>query len=455
MLVRSFALFIALIVAAEVVYALQITLSVNQKPYTIEFNQNQFTVINLAENFCRELAGEFKIRTMEELVLSCISPMAVEIRREVGRIIDSTSIVQGELSPESNAWLQAANAQANAATATQAAVPAARTSAASLPTDFRVQITGNEQPFTLVIDLNRFTLTSAAEQFCRQRSQELGVTSYELLVNQCIPQVSQLVRAELSKQYNPDTIPLGELSEDSRVGLAKAVAQRREAEVAATTAAAAAAAPEARSLQIRMVANNKPYTIVADLSTFTLLTTAETFCRQKAAELGITTLESLVLRCIPTIANYIKDELSTQFNSASIPEGDLSAESNQWFEQYRAQQRALAIAQEQAAAQAQAQAQAAQKTVFEIAVPIDNVPYTVRFDTRVSTPMAVAEALCSSQALGITSLEVLVRSCLPPVSNYIKQAVDAAIAPNTIAVGDYSATLRNAVAEYAKRQQQN
>ena len=250
MLVRSFALFIALIVAAEVVYALQITLSVNQKPYTIEFNQNQFTVINLAENFCRELAGEFKIRTMEELVLSCISPMAVQIRREVGRVIDSTSIVQGELSPESNAWLQAANAQATAATA-QAAAPAARTSAATLPTDFRVQITGqNDQTFTLEIDLNRFTLTSAAEQFCRNRSQELGVTSYELLVNQCIPQVSQLVRSELSKQYNPDTIPVGELSEDSRVGLAKVVAQRREAEVAANAAAAAVAAPETRSLQV-------------------------------------------------------------------------------------------------------------------------------------------------------------------------------------------------------------
>ena len=69
--------------------------------------------------------------------------------------------------------------------------------------------------------------------------------------------------------------------------------------------------------------------------------------------------------------------------------------------------------------------------------------------------MAVAEALCSSQALGITSLEVLVRSCLPPVSNYIKQAVDKAIAPNTIAIGDYSDTLRNAVAAFVKGQQQN
>jgi hypothetical protein len=49
------------------------------------------------------------------------------------------------------------------------------------------------------------------------------------LTQRCV-QVSQIIRAELSKTYNPDTIPVGELSEEARRGvtIARAAAQPQQ-----------------------------------------------------------------------------------------------------------------------------------------------------------------------------------------------------------------------------------
>jgi hypothetical protein len=51
--------------------------------------------------------------------------------------------------------------------------------------------------------------------------------------NLYVLKVSQLIRAELAKTYNPDSIPIGELSEDTKKGLAEAKASRQQAAVQA------------------------------------------------------------------------------------------------------------------------------------------------------------------------------------------------------------------------------
>ena len=75
-----------------------------------------------------------------------------------------------------------------------------------------------------------------------------------------------------------------------------------------------------------------------------------------ATEFGITTIEQLVLRCIPPVANTIRTNLVTKYDPSSIPEGDLSPESKRWFETYLEQQR-----QQQAA-------EAASQNTFEVPV---------------------------------------------------------------------------------------
>jgi predicted GTPase len=201
-------------------------------------------------------------------------------------------------------------------------------------------------------------------------------------------------------------------------------------------------------VKIQLVANNNPYSIVADFHSFTLLTTAESFCRQKAAELGVTTAEQLVLRCIPSIAEYIKGQVSAQFKGV-VPEGNLSPEVSTWYNRYLQEQQVAAQRQAQAATQQRQQQQQQQQqttqTVFEIAVPIDNQSYTATFDITQHTPMAVAEALCSAEELNIQSLEVLVGNCLPQVAEYIRQTVNRSIAPRTIEIGSISTELRDVI----------
>ena len=48
----------------------------------------------------------------------------------------------------------------------------------------------------------------------------------------------------------------------------------------------------------------------------------------------------------------------------------------------------------------------------QIAVPTDRGNFSVQFDRRVSSPMGVAEALCDSPQLGLTSLAVSTRVCV-------------------------------------------
>lgn len=220
---RAFGLFLCLIVAVTLVNALRVSFSVNSNPYSIDFDENNFTVVSMAEKFCRDLADDLNLRTMNDLVYGCISPVAGTLRQEISKQLDTSRIPQGQLSESIRQWVAAATPADTAARA-QPAPP-------QLPTNFRVAVNaGGSRDFVIEIDLNRFTLTSAAEEFCRHRRQELGITSYELLVDACVPQVSNIIRAELSKTYNPDTIPVGELSEDAKAGIAQARAAGKQAQ---------------------------------------------------------------------------------------------------------------------------------------------------------------------------------------------------------------------------------
>jgi hypothetical protein len=198
-------------------------------------------------------------------------------------------------------------------------------------------------------------------------------------------------------------------------------------------------------VQFSVTANSNPYTITTDLNSFTLATTAETFCRQKAAELGITTAEDLILGCIPNMKNHLRSQLS-QVDPADIPEGELSSEINNWLNKYREQQ-AAAVAQRDAAARSATPQASQHQTAFQIVIRIDDKDYTAQFDIRQSSPMLVAEELCTREAaaLGIKTLDALVNLCLPRVSEHIRNEVNNIIAPNTIAVGEYSPQMKDII----------
>jgi hypothetical protein len=190
---RAFGLFLCLVVmTATVIQAtMQVSLNVGQRPYSVTFDENNFTILSLAEKFCRDLAGEFDLRTMEALLLNCMSPVARELRAQISTKMDPTKIAQGSLTPDAERWLAAANAAAVSAERARAAKQAAEApvNPAQLPTDFRVAVNAGGQQLVILIDLNRFSLTSAAENFCRQRAELLGITTYQMLVDECIPQV--------------------------------------------------------------------------------------------------------------------------------------------------------------------------------------------------------------------------------------------------------------------------
>ncbi len=63
--------------------------------------------------------------------------------------------------------------------------------------------------------------------------------------------------------------------------------------------------------------------------------------------------------------------------------------------------------------------------------------------------MSVAEALCDSRELGLTSIAVVVRTCIPQVADFVKRSVDARIAPATIPLGQSSASVQRALAKLA------
>jgi hypothetical protein len=175
---------------------MRVDLAVDNKPYAITFDENNFTILNLAEKFCRDLAGELSLRSMENLVFGCISPIGKELRRQISMSMDSTKILQGNMSAESTEWLArsiaAAKRQNEAAVAAPAPARTTPVTPAQFPTDFKVKVNAGDKAFVIVIDLNSFTLTEAAEQFCREHRAHIGVTSYDTLANDCIPQVSFL-----------------------------------------------------------------------------------------------------------------------------------------------------------------------------------------------------------------------------------------------------------------------
>ena len=65
--------------------------------------------------------------------------------------------------------------------------------------------------------------------------------------------------------------------------------------------------------------------------------------------------------------------------------------------------------------------------------------------------MNVAEMICSAPALKL-SLNFIVSQCLPEVSKIVKATVDRAIAPRSIAIGDYSPSMKDALTRMAKAQ---
>lgn len=103
-----------------------------------------------------------------------------------------------------------------------------------------------------------------------------------------------------------------------------------------------------------------------------MLSTAESFCRQKAADLGITTGQALVTRCIPVVADYIKQDLAKTYDINSIPEGALSGQSREWLV-------AAQAAQDRAAAEAKVrvEAEAAAKNIFEVRISVCLSPATI------------------------------------------------------------------------------
>lgn len=67
------------------------------------------------------------------------------------------------------------------------------------------------------------------------------------------------------------------------------------------------------------------------------MSTAESFCLQKAEELKIKTNEQLLFSCVPKVASIIKAELIKTYDPNAIPDGELSAASRRWLAQMQTQ----------------------------------------------------------------------------------------------------------------------
>lgn len=77
-------------------------------------------------------------------------------------------------------------------------------------------------------------------------------------------------------------------------------------------------------LRVNIEAGGKQHQIDFDLSNFAVLPLAETFCRQKAAEFGITTIDDLLVTCVAPVSKIITQEASKSVNPAGIVQGELS-----------------------------------------------------------------------------------------------------------------------------------
>ena len=97
---------------------------------------------------------------------------------------------------------------------------------------------------------------------------------------------------------------------------------------------------EQRAITLRV--NEQPYTIRFESTTATVLGLAETFCRDRASDLGITTLETLLVMCVSPISTAVQQQMSQILDSSLIRRGELSEESRNFIAQTRATEAAVA-----------------------------------------------------------------------------------------------------------------
>lgn len=118
---------------------IDIVISVNENPYTLTFDSNKFTLLGLAESFCRGKASELGITTLDALLLNCIPPVSNALRVQISRKLDPSLIRQGELSAESRQYVEQSSAtEAVASRGSEVVSAAQQTPSATLPTNFEV-----------------------------------------------------------------------------------------------------------------------------------------------------------------------------------------------------------------------------------------------------------------------------------------------------------------------------
>lgn len=89
----------------------------------------------------------------------------------------------------------------------------------------------NEKPYSLVLDLDRFTVLTSAEDFCLKRAGDLGITTVDALVTRCLVAVADVIRSDLAKTYDVNSIPQGTVDQLSPI--VRAYIQQSQAQAAA------------------------------------------------------------------------------------------------------------------------------------------------------------------------------------------------------------------------------
>lgn len=116
-------LFLLLIsVIAVLGRVVEIAVTANQKPYTLRVDTDKSTLLGLANQFCQERATEFGLKTVEDLVFSCISTVAPSFRDLIAQQLGpNAAIPEGEFDAETKRWIESTIKAREAAQAAKAA----------------------------------------------------------------------------------------------------------------------------------------------------------------------------------------------------------------------------------------------------------------------------------------------------------------------------------------------